>query len=87
MPLRCLSGGFLDSLRPYLDIGKRVKNDKGETVDEFVVRQSGAGSTINGKTAFDERTLGFFRLYGIVEAMKIKKPVEKYRFFYCKIIC
>ena len=49
MPLRCPSGGFLDSLRPYLDIGKRVKNDKGETVDEFVVRQSGAGSTINGK--------------------------------------
>lgn len=49
LPLRCPSGGFLDSLRPYLDVGKRVKNSKGETVDEFIVRQSGTESTINGK--------------------------------------
>lgn len=48
-PLKCPSGGFFDSLRPYLDIDKRIKNDKGETIDEFIVRQSGSGSTINGK--------------------------------------
>lgn len=86
MASECPSGGFLDFLRPYVDINKRIKNDKGQTVDKFIVRQSNAENTINGKpAAMQAPSLSSLQI-GSVKSKKTKNPVQNTPFFYCKII-
>jgi len=49
IPESCMKFGMLNQLRPYLDFSKRTMNDKGQTVDKFVVTSSKGNTFINGK--------------------------------------
>lgn len=47
-PEICTKPDLLGFLRPYIDMAKRTQNDKGQTIDKFIIEHSALGLRVNG---------------------------------------